>query len=89
MDPIKERELMSKENFSIVFGQIETVYRVAGALAAELQSCKDTNFAPAFTRLAPFLKMYSVYACGYQKASEMLQVCILYNNVLFLNKIFN
>lgn len=65
---------MSKENFAIIFGQIETVYRVAGALAAELQSCKDANLAPAFTRLAPFLKMYSVYACGYQKASGTLQV---------------
>jgi hypothetical protein len=78
MEPIKEKDLMSKENFAIIFGQIETVYRVAGALAAELQSCKDANLAPAFTRLAPFLKMYSVYACGYQKASGTLQVRFIF-----------
>ncbi|XP_059484335.1 FYVE, RhoGEF and PH domain-containing protein 2-like [Neocloeon triangulifer] len=73
MEPIKQRELMSSENFATIFGQIETVYRVAGALVAELQACKNDNLAPAFVRLAPFLKMYSVYACGYQKASETLQ----------------
>ncbi|CAB3375506.1 Hypothetical predicted protein [Cloeon dipterum] len=73
MAPIKVRGMMSTENFTTIFGQIETVYNVAGALVQELQSCKDENLAPAFVRLAPFLKMYSVYTCGYQKATATLQ----------------
>lgn len=79
MEPISSQRLMSPENFSTVFGHIETVYRVADALVTELQTCKEDSLAPAFVRLAPFLKMYSLYACGYHKATSTLQVIVNFN----------
>ncbi|KAF4528369.1 hypothetical protein B566_EDAN016930 [Ephemera danica] len=73
MEPISNRNLMTPEQFTTIFGQVGTVYRVAEALVTELQKCREDSLAPAFIRLAPFLKMYSLYACGYNRAMCTLQ----------------
>lgn len=73
MKPIKET--IDKEDFNTIFGNIETIYEVNGALLDELK--KDlTNVAKAFLKLAPFFKLYSVYAYDYNKAIKRLQVIL-------------
>lgn len=71
--PLRQRKLISEEDVNVIFGSIKTIYEVNGALLEELKS-DLTNVAKAFLKLAPFFKLYSVYACDYNKAIKKLQV---------------
>ncbi|KAG8222268.1 hypothetical protein J437_LFUL001466 [Ladona fulva] len=71
MEPIKQNKLMSEEDYSMIFGNIETIYYVNGELLNELKN-NEENIAAAFLKLAPFLKLYSVYAYDYQKSLDLL-----------------
>lgn len=52
---------------------IKTLYNISGELIKELK--QDTeNISGAFYKLAPFFKLYSVYAYDYEQLSTLLQV---------------
>nr|CAD7202656.1 unnamed protein product [Timema douglasi] len=72
MEPLKSKPFVSHTMYMTLFGNMETLYRVNGELLNELK--QDTeNVAGAFLKLAPFFKLYSVYAYDYRQAITLLQ----------------
>ncbi|XP_012264904.2 putative protein tag-52 isoform X1 [Athalia rosae] len=72
MEPMIERKIMNHASYSTLFGNIETIYNVNGELLKELKQDPE-NVAKAFYKLAPFFKLYSVYAYDYKQALMLLQ----------------
>ncbi|XP_014094430.3 rho guanine nucleotide exchange factor 39 [Bactrocera oleae] len=70
--PIKFHTLIDDHNHSFLFGQIEMIYNLNEELLRELEENKD-KVAKAFLKMAPFLKLYSVYAFDFQNVLLMLQ----------------
>ncbi|XP_039966935.1 putative protein tag-52 isoform X1 [Bactrocera tryoni] len=70
--PIKLHTFIDDRNHSFLFGQIEMIYNLNGELLRELEENKD-KVAKAFLKMAPFLKLYSVYAFDFQNALLLLQ----------------
>lgn len=84
VEPIKSKRLISNLDLDVIFGNINTIYEVNGALLKELK--KDlTNVASAFLKMAPFFKLYSVYACDYTEAIKKLHVSIHSNITKFVH----
>lgn len=54
---------------------IKTLYNVSGELIKELKQNSE-NIAGAFHKLAPFFKLYSVYAYDYEQILSLLQVLV-------------
>lgn len=75
MKPIQEKKLLNAMSYTTLFESIETLYNVNGELLKELKQNPD-NVALAFRKLAPFFKLYSVYAYNYKRALILLQVNI-------------
>lgn len=75
MTPLKMRRILKEEEFESVFGGIETIYEVNGALLDELKT-DLSNLAKAFAKLAPFFKLYSSYAYNFTTTMAKLQVSI-------------
>ena len=73
MKPILERKLLNESSYIALFENIETLYNVNGELMKELKQNPE-NVAHAFCKLAPFFKLYSVYAYNYKRALDLLQV---------------
>lgn len=80
-------QLLSNDSCTILFENIETLYKVNGELLKELKKNSD-NIAQAFYKLAPFLKLYSVYAYNYKRALFLLQVYFLKYHINFFLHIF-
>ncbi|XP_011496634.1 PREDICTED: putative protein tag-52 [Ceratosolen solmsi marchali] len=72
MKPILERKLLNYDSYITLFENIETLYSVNGELLKELNENPE-NIAQAFYKLAPFFKLYSVYAYNYKRALIVLQ----------------
>lgn len=72
MHPIYQRQLLSYSSYTTLFENIETLYNVNAELLKELKQDPE-NVASAFCKLAPFFKLYSVYAYNYKRALELLQ----------------
>lgn len=71
--PLKDRtNLISTEQYQAIFGQVEMIYSLNLELLGELEADLD-NVARAFKRIAPFFKLYSVYAFDYNRAQLILQ----------------
>lgn len=70
--PIQEKGLLSREEFQKLFGNIETIYGVNGALLRELKQ-NSSNVGQAFQNMAHSFKLYSMYAYGYKNAIDLLQ----------------
>lgn len=75
MKPLSEKKLLNSLSYTTLFENIETLYNVNGELLKELKHNPD-NVASAFRKLAPFFKLYSVYAYNYKRALVLLQVNI-------------
>lgn len=73
MEPLKKKSFIPHTTYMTLFGHIETLYNVNGELLNELK-CNPENIAAAFLKLAPFFKLYSVYAYDYKEAMAVLQV---------------
>lgn len=73
MEPMIEKRIINHSSYVTLFGNIETIYNVNGELLRELKQDPD-NVARAFYKLAPFFKLYSVYAYDYKQALILLQV---------------
>lgn len=72
MRPICEKQLLSHPSYTTLFENIETLYNVNAELLNELKQDPE-NIAAAFYKLAPFFKLYSVYAYNYKRALFLLQ----------------
>lgn len=70
--PLKEKQIITYIQFNALFGQLEMIYNLNRELLVELETNLD-NVANAFLRMAPFFKLYSVYAFDYNKAQLILQ----------------
>lgn len=58
-----------------LFGNIESIYQVNGELVHQL-SVQRNNVGAAFVRLAPFFKLYSMYAYDYKAVLNLLEVSL-------------
>ncbi|XP_060519469.1 rho guanine nucleotide exchange factor 39 [Cylas formicarius] len=72
MKPALERKLLRSDDFEILFGSIKTIYKINKELLEELDKGFD-NVPTAFSRIAPFLKLYSMYAHGFKDKLRILQ----------------
>uniref|UniRef100_A0A1A9WEK9 DH domain-containing protein n=1 Tax=Glossina brevipalpis TaxID=37001 RepID=A0A1A9WEK9_9MUSC len=70
--PLKAEKIIDEPSHVALFGQIEMIYNLNGEFLQELESDMD-NVAKAFLRMAPFFKLYSVYAFDYRNALLLLQ----------------
>jgi len=76
MEPLKKKSFIPHDTYMTLFGHVETLYNVNGALLDELKRNPE-NIAASFLKLAPFFKLYSVYAYDYKQAIAVLQVLCL------------
>lgn len=73
LQPIIEKKLLNHTILNTLLENIKTLYNISGELIKELK--EDTeNISGAFYKLAPFFKLYSVYAYDYEQLSTLLQV---------------
>ncbi|KYN44194.1 FYVE, RhoGEF and PH domain-containing protein 2 [Trachymyrmex septentrionalis] len=72
IQPILERKLLDHPLLVTLAENIKTLYNVSGELVAELKRNSD-NIAGVFHKLAPFFKLYSVYAYDYTQVLNLLQ----------------
>ncbi|CAD1473910.1 unnamed protein product, partial [Heterotrigona itama] len=72
IQPIIERKLLNHSLLSSLSDNIKTLYNVSGELIKELKQNSE-NIADAFHKLAPFFKLYSVYAYDYEQILSLLQ----------------
>lgn len=73
MKPVEERKILKPDDFKILFGNINTIYNINKELLEELD-IGFHNVANAFSKIAPFLKLYSVYAYEFRNILRILQV---------------
>lgn len=73
VNPLKELDILTNDEFNILFGQIEMIYNLNTELLKNLES-DLSKVGKAFLRLAPFFKLYSVYAFDYNRSQIVLQV---------------
>ncbi|XP_068149128.1 FYVE, RhoGEF and PH domain-containing protein 6 isoform X1 [Drosophila tropicalis] len=78
--PLKEKAIIDGANHTALFGQIEMIHNLNGEFLKELQANME-NVAQAFLKMAPFFKLYSVYAFDYRGALFILQDLISKNPV--------
>lgn len=88
MKPIKERKLLKPDDYGILFSNINTIYNVNKELLDELDKGVE-NITNAFSKIAPFLKLYSVYAYEFKSSLKILQVIIIYTLVPCKPRLYN
>ncbi|PSN37374.1 hypothetical protein C0J52_14286 [Blattella germanica] len=97
MEPLKAKDFVPHATYMTLFGHIESLYNVNGELLQELKKNPE-NIAATFLKLAPFFKLYSVYAYDYKEAMAVLQVSaqgrkshtryfVLFNDMLMYCKV--
>ncbi|CAH1113184.1 unnamed protein product [Psylliodes chrysocephalus] len=72
LKPTQERKLLRSEDFQTLFGHITPIHNINKELLLELEESSN-NVAKAFWRIAPFFKVYSVYACEFKNILNILQ----------------
>ncbi|CAL7948653.1 unnamed protein product [Xylocopa violacea] len=72
IQPLFERNLLNHSLLSTLSENVKTLYNVSGELVKELKQ-DPQNIAGAFHKLAPFFKLYSVYAYDYEQVLSLLQ----------------
>ncbi|XP_076652563.1 rac guanine nucleotide exchange factor JJ [Halictus rubicundus] len=72
VQPMIERKLLDHILLSTLYENIKTLYNVSGELVKELKQ-DPQNIAGAFHKLAPFFKLYSVYAYDFEQILSLLQ----------------
>lgn len=75
MEPLRTKTWLPQSTFHALFGNIEILYRVNGELLQELKNNSE-NVGAAFDKIAPYLKLYSVYAYDYKQALQILQTMV-------------
>lgn len=72
MKPLLEKQILRYDNFNTIFGSIESISNINIELLNEIES-NPGNIANAFLKLAPYFKLYSVYAYDFRKSLGVLQ----------------
>ncbi|XP_015439172.1 PREDICTED: rac guanine nucleotide exchange factor JJ-like [Dufourea novaeangliae] len=72
IQPMVKKKLLDHILLSTLSENIKTLYNVSGELVMELKQ-DPHNIAGAFHKLAPFFKLYSVYAYDYEQVLSLLQ----------------
>ncbi|KAL0103088.1 hypothetical protein PUN28_017433 [Cardiocondyla obscurior] len=80
IQPIIEKKLLDHPLIVTLAENIKTLYNVSGELVAGLKHNPE-NIAQVFHKLAPFFKLYSVYAYDYIQILNVLQTCQENNSV--------
>lgn len=75
VNPLKNLNLIDIASHSTLFGQLELIHNINSELIQRLETDLD-DVANAFLRLAPFFKIYSVYAFDYKNSMILLQVSL-------------
>lgn len=70
--PLKQLNLIDMQDQSRLFGQLELIHNINSELLSRLEADLD-DVANAFLKLAPFFKIYSVYAFDYRNSMILLQ----------------
>jgi hypothetical protein len=73
VNPLKTLNLIDMASHTSLFGQLELIHNINSELLDRLETDLD-DVATAFLKLAPFFKIYSVYAFDYRKSMMLLQV---------------
>lgn len=73
LKPTEDRKLLKPDDFQAVFGHINTICNVNKVLLQELDK-GYSNVANAFSKIAPFFKLYSAYAYDFKHILSILQV---------------
>lgn len=73
IQPIIERKLLDHPLLATLLENIKTLYNVSGELVTGLKHNPEA-IADVFRKLAPFFKLYSVYAYDYTQMLTLLQV---------------
>ncbi|KAJ8971241.1 hypothetical protein NQ314_000803 [Rhamnusium bicolor] len=63
---------INPDNFDILFGNINTIYNINKELLEELDKGSE-NVTNAFSKIGPYLKLYSVYAFEFKNSIKILQ----------------
>ena len=72
--PIKVGSLLPKAAVEAIFGNIEGICSVNLQLL-ELMETEDV--ASALYKLAPYMKLYSLYANNFELSNKTIEVCFL------------
>ncbi|XP_043500397.1 FYVE, RhoGEF and PH domain-containing protein 4-like [Polistes fuscatus] len=73
LQPIIEKQFLNTVLLNTLFENVKTLYNISGELIKEIK--QDTEcIAGAFYKLAPFFKLYSVYAYDYEQLSSLIQI---------------
>lgn len=72
VNPLKSLNLIDIGSQTILFGQLELIHNINSELLMRLDADLD-DVANAFLKLAPFFKIYSVYAFDYRNSMILLQ----------------
>lgn len=73
VNPLKSLSFIDISAQTILFGQLELIYNINSELLTRLETDLD-DVANAFLKLAPFFKIYSVFAFDYKNSMILLQV---------------
>ncbi|KAL6425700.1 hypothetical protein ACFW04_009654 [Cataglyphis niger] len=72
IQPILEKKLLNHPLLVTLLENIKTLYNVSGELVAGIKNNPD-NITEVFHKLAPFFKLYSIYAYDYTQVLNLLQ----------------
>lgn len=72
VNPLKNLNLIDIGSHTSLFGQLELIHNINSELLSRLDADLD-DVANAFLKLAPFFKIYSVYAFDYRNSMILLQ----------------
>jgi RhoGEF domain len=78
--PLKEQNVIDSATHLSLFGQLEIICSLSKELVTELEEDLD-NLAYGFIKLAPFFKLYSVYAFDYKNSLFTIEHLTAKNSV--------
>ncbi|PRP84871.1 hypothetical protein PROFUN_07525 [Planoprotostelium fungivorum] len=75
---VKDKNMIDIDNISIMFSNIEIIYKISEMLLSDLKECylqwtPSTCIGTIFVRLAAFFKAYSPYVQNYDAASLLIK----------------
>lgn len=73
IQPILQRKLLNHPLLVTLLENIKTLYNVSGELVAGIKHNPE-NITEVFHKLAPFFKLYSIYAYDYIQVLNLLQI---------------
>lgn len=87
VEPLKTLNLMDTQTHTSLFGQLELIYNINKELLNHLEN-DLSDVARGFIKMAPFFKLYSIFAFDYKNSLILLQVVIKYFKKTFINILY-